>query len=149
MPICVLTNYKMVRHVNSNFMHISSFACRESKVGLSLSLSASGSCGTDSSRNSKLADSVAAKNVTSPLSCSASSQPSSKMKYLQKFRFIDGAGDVDFKIGNAVSTYLHLLTVEECEQPLMFWKKQEIMFPHFSLLPKNYFRLPYRRQAFQ
>ena len=76
--------------------------------------SASGSSGTGSSRNSNLADSVAAKDLSSPLPCSESSQPSSKkMKLLQKFRSLDGAGDVDFKIEGEVNqdTYLHLLTV--------------------------------------
>jgi len=94
--------------------------------------SASGSSGTGSSRNSNLADSVAAKDLSSPLPCSESSQPSSKkMKLLQKFRSLDGVGDVDFKIEGEVNTYFHLLTVEEGEHPLMFWKKQEKNFPHY------------------
>ena len=91
--------------------------------------SASGSSGTGSSRNSNLADSVAAKDLSSPLPCSESSQPSSKkMKLLQKFRSLDGAGDVDLKIEGEVNTHLHLLTVEEGEHPLMFWNKQEKNF---------------------
>ena len=69
----------------------------------------------------------------------SAAQPSSKkMKLLQKFRSLDGAGDVDFKIEGEVNTNLHLLTVEEGEHPLMFWKKQEKNFPHLSLLAKNY-----------
>jgi hypothetical protein len=43
-----------------------------------------------------------------------------------------------FKIEGEVNTYLHLLTVEEGEHPLLFWKKQEKNFPHLSLLAKNY-----------
>ena len=31
-----------------------------------------------------------------------------------------------------------MLTVEEGEHPLMFWKKQEKNFPHLTLLAKNY-----------
>ena len=108
-----------------------------SKVGPSPS--ASGSSGTGSSRNSNLADSVADKDLSSPLPCSESSQPSSKkMKLLQKFRSLDGAGDVDLKIEGEVNTHLHLLTVEEGENPLIFWKKQEKNFSHLSLLAKNY-----------
>jgi hypothetical protein len=38
-----------------------------------------------------------------------------------------------------------LLTVEEGEHPLMFWKKHEKNFPHLSLLAKNTILL-YRRQ---
>ena len=60
------------------------------------------------------------------------------MKLLQKFGSLDGAGDVDLKTEGEVNTHLHLLTVEEGEHPLMFWKKQEKNFPHLSLLAKNY-----------
>ena len=60
------------------------------------------------------------------------------MKLLQKFGSLDGAGDVDLKTEGEVNTHLHLLTVEEGEHPLMFWKKQEKNFPHMSLLAKNY-----------
>ena len=34
------------------------------------------------------------------------------MKLLQKFRSLDGAGDVDLKIEGEVNTHLHLLTVD-------------------------------------
>ena len=60
------------------------------------------------------------------------------MKLLQKFGSLDSAGNVDLKTEGEVNTHLNLLTVEEGEHPLMFWKKQEKNFPNLSLLAKNY-----------
>jgi hypothetical protein len=112
-------------------------------ISCELGPSPSGSNVTSSNRetrDSNLPESAAAKDVglSFPLQCSESSQPSKKMKLLQKFRSLDGAGDMAFKIEGEVNTYLHLLTVEEGEHPLLFWKKQEKNFPHLSLLAKNY-----------